>query len=99
MFVSIRRYRGVASAGALLRAIEAEFAPRLRAQPGFVAYYALDEGDGAFTTVSVFSTAAMAADTDAIAAAWLREQSPADPPVPVETAAGRLAVALPPVRG
>ena len=99
MFVSIRRYRGVQGVAALCREIELQFAPRLRAQPGFVAYYALEEGDGRLTTVSVFSSARLAEESNDEAASWMAARDPAAPLAPFEIASGTLRVAVPPVRG
>ena len=99
MFVSIRRYRDLPSLTALCRDIELEFVPRLKRSPGFIAYYAVDGGDGTLTTISVFSTAAMAEESNSEAAAWLRERDPEAPLVPTEVVAGRLAVAVPPIHG
>ena len=99
MFVSIRRYRDLPSLTALCRDIELEFVPRLQRSPGFIAYYAVDGGDGTLTTVSVFSTAAMAEESNDEAAAWLRERDPAAPLVTVEVVSGRLAIAVPPIHG
>lgn len=99
MFVSVRRYRDVPSVTALCRDIELEFVPRLKRSPGFIAYYAVDGGDGTLTTVSVFSTAAMAEESNSEAAAWLRERNPDAPLVAAEEVAGRLAVAVPTIHG
>ena len=99
MFVSIRRYQDVPSITALCRDIELEFVPRLRRSPGFIAYYAVDGDDGTLTTVSVFSTAAMAEESNDDAAAWMRERDPEAPLVAAEIVAGRLAVAVPPIHG
>ena len=99
MFVSIRRYRDVPSLTALCRDIELDFVPRLKRSPGFIAYYAVDGSDGTLTTVSVFSTAAMAEESNSQAAAWMRERDPESPLVADEVVAGRLAVAAPPIHG
>ena len=99
MFVSVRRYRDVPSLSALSREIETEFVPRLNRMPGFIAYYAVESGEGELTTISVFSTANMAAESNEQAAAWMRERDAAHPLTPVETVAGRLTVASPPIRG
>ena len=99
MFVSIRRYQGVPSLQNLVRDIEMEFVPRLRRMPGFVAYYAVDGGDGTLTTISVFSTPAMAEESNAAAAAWLRDRDPSAPLEPSEVASGQLAVVEPAIRG
>jgi hypothetical protein len=94
MHASVRRYETAPEGFA--RAIEAEFLPRLRRAPGFVAYYVIDGGDGAVTTVSVFSSAAFAADSDDLARAWVAGRGW---PEPSEVRAGRLAVAAPAIRG
>lgn len=99
MFVSVRRYRNVPSLTALCSEIELEFVPRLKKSPGFIAYYAVDGGDGSLTTISVFSTAAMAEESNGEAAIWMRERNPEAPLIPVEVVAGRLAVAVPPIHG
>ena len=99
MFVSVRRYRDVPSVRALCRDIALEFVPRLKRSPGFIAYYAVDGDDGTLTTISVFSTAAMAEESNSEAAAWMRERNPDAPLVAAEEVAGRLAVAVPPIHG
>lgn len=98
MHVSIRRYRAVV-AEALAREIARDFAPRLQRLPGFAAYYVMVEGAEGLTTVSVFSTAEMAAESDEVAAAWMRERDARAPLEPFDVSAGRLALALPPIRG
>jgi hypothetical protein len=94
MHASVRRYD--AAPEGFARAIEAEFLPQLRRAPGFVAYFVIDGGDGSVTTVSVFSTPAFAADSDALARAWVEDRGW---PEPAEVRAGRLAVAAPAIRG
>ena len=99
MFVSVRHYRDVPSLSALCREIETEFVPRLNSMPGFIAYYAVESGEAELMTISVFSTAAMAEESNAKAAAWMRERDAAHPLTPVEIVSGRLTVASPPIRG
>ena len=99
MFVSVRRYSGVPSLSDLCREIETEFEPRLNRMPGFIAYYAVESGDSDLITISVFSTAEMAAESNERAAAWMRERDATHPLTPVEVVSGRLAVASPPIRG
>lgn len=96
MFASIRRYRETPKG--FSQEIESNFLPLLRRQPGFVAYYAIEGADGTITTVSVFSTAAMAIDSDSLASSWLASRAGAAI-VPAEIAAGRLVVADPSIRG
>lgn len=99
MFVSIRRYRDVSSLAALCRDIEMDFLPRLKRMPGFIAYYAVDGRDGSLTTMSVFSTAAMAEESNQAAAEWLRSRDPDQLLEPIEVTAGKLAVVAPAIRG
>jgi hypothetical protein len=99
MYVSIRRYESVPDLTGLLRDIELQFAPLLHRMPGFVAYYAVDCGAGSMATVTVFSTAAMAEESNAMAADWLASRSGAQPLLPVQITAGRMAIAVPPIRG
>jgi hypothetical protein len=75
MFISIRRYSNVRSVSEVCRKIELSFVPLLRRAPGFIAYYAVDGGGGAMATVSVFSTAGMAEESNTTAAAWLKENA------------------------
>jgi len=99
MHVSVRRYRDVPSVGDLVRDIRLQFTPRLKVMPGFIAYYAVDGGDGSLTTISVFSTAAMADESNAAAAGWLRQRNGDSPLTPHEVVAGRLVVVEPPIHG
>lgn len=99
MFVSIRRYRDVPSVTELCRDIEMDFLPRLRRMPGFVAYYAVDGRDRSLTTMSVFSNAAMAEESNEAAAEWLRSRDPDHLLEPIEVTAGSLAVVAPAIRG
>jgi hypothetical protein len=99
MHVSVRRYRDVPDLAGFIRDVEIEFVPRLKSMPGFVAYYAVDEGNGSLTTVSVFSSADMAEESNAAAADWIRECRPDAVLIPAEVASGRLSVVHPPIRG
>lgn len=73
MFISVRRYDNVRSVGEVCRRIALSFVPLLKKSPGFIAYYAVDGGDGTMATVSVFSTEQMAVESNAIALSWMRE--------------------------
>jgi len=99
MLVSVRRYREVPSIQELCRDIEMDFVPRLKRTPGFIAYYAVEGDDGTLTTISVFSTPAMAEESNEQAALWMRARASTPLLTPDEVVAGRLAVAAPPVRG
>ena len=55
MYTNVRTYR--ASPGdidRIMHAIDDSFVPELSAQPGFVAYQAINAGDGTIVTVTTF---------------------------------------------
>ena len=72
MHISIRRYEGVLSVGQVCRKIGEGFVPILKKTPGFIAYYAVDCGDGVLATISIFSTEEMAQESNERAAEWLK---------------------------
>ena len=92
MYVSIRRYDNVVSVGEVCRKIETSFVPLIRKFPGFIAYYAIDGGGGTMATVSVFSTEAMALESNETAAQWLRENVADLQPEPATIVAGKARV-------
>ena len=55
MYGSIRRYK-VSDAKAFSRKVNAEFINIVRKVPGFVSYVAIDEGNGNWASVSLFTT-------------------------------------------
>jgi uncharacterized protein YbjT (DUF2867 family) len=74
MYASVRRYLvGAGAIDVLMHRIDEEFAPALSQQPGFVCYFALDVGDGAIETISVFHDRASAERSDQLAAAYVRK--------------------------
>ena len=94
MHVSIRRYTQVRSVSDVCRKIAESFVPLLRRSPGFIAYYAIDAGGGTMATVSIFSTAAMALESNDKAAAWLKENVEDLQPVPAEITSGEVKVVI-----
>ncbi len=92
MYISIRRYDNVVSVAEVCRRIEISFVPLLRKSPGFVAYYAVDGGDGTMATVSIFSTEAMALESNAVAARWMLENVSELQPDPPTILAGKARV-------
>jgi hypothetical protein len=53
MYVAVRRYEGVTDPQKVAQVAE-EFVPLISEMPGFVAYYAVDAGDGVTVSTSVF---------------------------------------------
>ena len=54
MYAAVRRYEGVTDPKAVARQVEEHFLPIISEMPGFVAYYAVDAGEGVMVTTSVF---------------------------------------------
>lgn len=94
MHISIRRYTEVRSVNEVCRKVAESFVPLLRRSPGFIAYYAIDAGNGTMATVSVFSTEAMALESNEKAAIWLKENVADLQPVPPEITAGEVKVVI-----
>ncbi len=75
MHVTIRRYQLDPDwVDLLLRRVNEEFVPMIRDAPGFLAYYALDAGDGTVASVSVFESQAGAEESNRMAADWVRRE-------------------------
>ena len=94
MHISIRRYRNVRSVAEVCRKITESFVPLLRRSPGFIAYYAIDGGNGVMATISIFSTEAMALESNDNASAWLKENVAELQPEPAEITAGAVKVMI-----
>jgi hypothetical protein len=94
MHVSIRRYSQVRSVAEVCRKIADSFVPLLRRSPGFIAYYAIDGGGGTMATISIFSTEAMALESNEKAAGWLKENVADLQPVSPEITSGEVKVVI-----
>jgi hypothetical protein len=54
MYVAVRRYEGATDPQKVARLVDEVFVPIISELPGFVAYYAVDAGDGVVLSTSVF---------------------------------------------
>ena len=54
MYVAVRRYEGVTDPQKVAQVAQEGFVPIISELPGFVAYYAVDAGDGVVVSTSVF---------------------------------------------
>ena len=54
MYVAVRRYEGVTDSQKVAQLVEEDYVPIISEMPGFVAYYAVDAGDGVMVSTSVF---------------------------------------------
>ena len=75
MYASLRTYRvGSGSVDALMHRVDRDFAEALSQEPGFVAYQAIDTGNGMIMTVSVFRSQSQAEASNELAAEWVAEE-------------------------
>ncbi len=75
MYGSIRRYR-VKDSKAFSEAVNTSFINLLRKVPGFISYTAIDEGDGAWASMTLFVSKDGVLQSDRLAAQWVRETVP-----------------------
>jgi hypothetical protein len=54
MYVAVRRYEGATDPQRVAQLVDEVFVPLISELPGFVAYYAVDAGDGVVVSTSVF---------------------------------------------
>ena len=93
MYAAIRRYHTAPGVVAeISRRVTAGFVPIVQNAPGFVAYYVVDEGNGALTSVSIFEDQAGAEESSRRAAAWVQEQLAALLPNPPQITTGTVLV-------
>lgn len=72
MHITIRRYQiHPGSTQTLIEAIREKFLPIIQQTPKFVAYYAIDEGDGDVSAISIFEDEAAALASNQLAANWI----------------------------
>ncbi len=74
MYVSVRRYEMDAeTVDELMRRVEEGFVPIISNAPGFIAYYALDAGEGVVASISIFTDQAGAEESTRLAADYVKE--------------------------
>lgn len=75
MYGTIRRYK-VTDPKAFSQKVNAEFINLVRKIPGFVSYHAIDEGNGNWASVGLFTTAEGIKRSDQLAAEWVAKACP-----------------------
>ena len=92
MYVAIRRYQleDPGSVDEVLGLVHEGFIPLIKDAPGFLAYYALDSGGGAVTSVSVFEDQSAAEESNRKAADWVGQNLASMLPNPPEITAGEV---------
>jgi hypothetical protein len=74
MYASLRRYRmGAGSVDDLMHRVDVDFADALAQQPGFVAYQAVDCSGDEVLSITLYRDEAGAAESNELAAEWVRE--------------------------
>lgn len=76
MHATIRRYDGVDQnrTTELTGKVNETLVPKLRTLPGFKGYYLIEAGNGVFSSVGFFDTAAHAEESTRIASTWVRDE-------------------------
>ncbi len=74
MYCSIRQYK-IRKPKEFTDLVNESFINVIRTVPGFISYMALDQGDGWWTSVSVFATPEAMSQSDALAAKWVKEHA------------------------
>ena len=91
MFAAIRRYHtDPDSINEVTRKVNEGFVPLISEMPGFVAYFAMDAGQGEYGTISVFEDQASAEESNRAAEEWADENLSELLPTPPEYAAGEV---------
>ncbi len=75
MFATARTYRvAPGTVDAVMHRVDRDFAEALAREPGFVSYQALEIGEDALMTLSVFGTLEQAQASNVLAARWVMEE-------------------------
>jgi hypothetical protein len=76
MHATVRRYEGVdpGRTDELTRKVGESLTPRLSELPGFRGYYLIEGGNGVFTSIGLFDTAAQGEESTRVSANWVREE-------------------------
>jgi hypothetical protein len=76
----------------VIRRVNEDFVPTISDAPGFLAYYALDAGDGVLATVSVFEDRSGAEESIRMAKDYVNEDPATLVPVSPEIMVGKIAI-------
>ena len=74
MYCSLRQYK-IRHTKEFTDLVNESFINVIRTVPGFISYMALDQGDGWWTSISVFDTREAMVQSDALAAKWVKEHA------------------------
>ena len=76
MHATVRRYDGIDTTRSdeLVRKVEQTLIPKLSELEGFKAYYLIDSGGGAMTSIGLFEESAQGDESTRLVADWLRDE-------------------------
>jgi hypothetical protein len=94
MYATVRRYAGGADLADALVEREGEVRDLISGIGGFVAYYMVRADDGDSVSISVFESADSAAESNRVAAGWIRENLPDLPISAPQVSAGEVAISF-----
>ncbi|MHB0939908.1 MAG: hypothetical protein ACYDCO_23290 [Armatimonadota bacterium] len=98
MYASIRRYN-VTAKDEVIRRTNEGFVPLISRQQGFIAYFCVDAGDGAWATVSIFQNQEGAEHSNQMAADWVRQNTAELVQGAVDVTAGEVVIQVWPEKG
>ncbi|MCU0839539.1 MAG: hypothetical protein MUE49_12585 [Rhodospirillales bacterium] len=94
MWASVRRYKVQGSVTDLAKRAQTELVPILKQNPGFVAYYIVDGGDGHLASISLFDSAWSAHRSNEQAASWVGTQAKEELPERPQITSGEVLVGV-----
>ena len=95
MHISIRHYQvDPANVEEIIHRVQTTFTPVIRRAPGFVAFYAVDGGEGRITSISIFEDKAGADASVPLAAEHVARHLTGLFPTPPTLVAGEIRVAV-----
>jgi hypothetical protein len=76
MYATIRRHEACDKLRTteIVKKAQDDLLPRLSEMPGFSGYYLIDDGNGGFSSVSIFDTETHAVESTQVASTWAREE-------------------------
>ena len=90
MYGVIRRYEDVQSTDEAVRRAEQGLLPLVQQAPGYVAYWAIDAGDGVIASVSVFQDRNGAEESTRRVRSWVQENLASLMPNPPQVTMGEV---------
>ena len=90
MYVAVRRFEGVRDSQKVAQVAKEGFVPLISDMQGFVAYFALNAGQGEFGSVSIFEDQQSAEESNRAAEDWVNQNLSELLPTPPDFAAGEV---------